>query len=123
MPGLWKSILQKNKEGYTSNGKSQFEMMDSQEMNTRRTNRTRNKSVFQDNESDENDLIMVPGAGDFKTTVRGGHDVEGESAGSGSGENKLSHDEQRILRTVEVRQVHETPPPADYKDPSAPNQF
>lgn len=105
MPALWKSILHKDKAGYSSNAKSQFEMMNSAEMGSRRGVRTRNKSAFEDNDSDENDLISG-GNAHVMTTIRGGDDIEGSS---GSGGHKSSLDEPRIVRTVEVRQFHEAP--------------
>lgn len=106
MPALWKSILHKDKPGYSSNAKSQFEMMNSVEMNSRSATRTRNKTLFNDNDSDENDLIGGNNA-HFTTTVRGGDDIEGNSARSDH-RQKSSLDDARIVRTVEVRQFHET---------------
>lgn len=107
MPALWKSILHKDKPGYSSNAKSQFEMMNSVEMNSRSAARTRNKMTFDDKDSDENDLISGTNA-HFTTTVHAGDDIEGISAKSDN-RNKSSLDDARILRTVEVRQFHETP--------------
>lgn len=107
MPALWKSILHKDKPGYSSNAKSQFEMMNSVEMNSRHAARTRNKTTYEDNDSDENDLISRSNA-HVTTTVRAGDDIEGVSARSDD-RHKSSLDETRIVRTVEVQQFHETP--------------
>ena len=107
MPALWKSILHKDKPGYSSNTKSQFEMMNSVEMNSRNVGRSRNKTTFEDNDSDENDLISR-GNANVTTTVRAGDDIEGGSARSDE-RQKSSLDDARIMRTVEVRQFHETP--------------
>ena len=108
MPALWKSILHKDKPGYSSNAKSQFEIMNSMEMDSRRAGRSRNKGTFKDDDSDENDLISSRNP-HVLTTIHAGDELGRD--GSRSGRNKTSFDDPRIVRTVEVRQFHETPPP------------
>ncbi|KAH6697164.1 hypothetical protein F5X68DRAFT_226550 [Plectosphaerella plurivora] len=106
MPALWKSILHKDKPGYSSNAKSQFEMMNSNQMNSRQT-RTRTKTNFDDNDSDENDLI-ANGNALVTTTIRAGEDEHESGSAESSSRPKGSLDESRIMRTVEVRQFHES---------------
>lgn len=106
MPALWKSILHKDRPLYSSNAKSQFEMMNSVE-NSRTAGRTHNKTLFNDNDSDENDLISR-GNPNITTTVRAGDGIEDGSARSAN-RHKASLDDTGIVRTVEVRQFHESP--------------
>lgn len=105
MPALWKSILHKDKPGYSSNAKSQFEMMNSSQMNSRQT-RARTKTNFENNDSDENDLI-ANGNAQVTTTIRAGDDELESGSAKSSTRPKGSLDETRIMRTVEVRQFHE----------------
>ncbi|KAJ4252771.1 hypothetical protein NW762_010677 [Fusarium torreyae] len=109
MPMLWKSILRKDKPGYSSNySRSQFEMMNSSNKQSRNTARVQEGTHYhEDAGSDEN--VLIPEAKSYVTTrVRAGDDVtEGSRV---SAENRgfgASLDDSHILRTVEVRQYEE----------------
>ncbi|RSL43155.1 hypothetical protein CEP54_015202 [Fusarium duplospermum] len=110
MPMLWKSILHKDKPGYSTNSKSQFEMMSSQKKSRNNTTHTRTTSGhFKDEtDSDENGLIP-PGKSYVTTKVRGGEDNSecNSAAGDSAGGFRPSIDDTRIYRTVEVRQYDE----------------
>lgn len=105
MPALWKSLNGKDKSGYSSNPKSQFEMMGSENKNSR--NATRNLDTIyynKDADSDENNLISS-GPAYVTTNIRAGdEEADRSSAGADSGRRKRSVDDSRIVRTVEVRQ-------------------
>ncbi|KAI3578550.1 hypothetical protein IWW34DRAFT_466496 [Fusarium oxysporum f. sp. albedinis] len=111
MPMLWKSILHKDKPGYSSNySRSQFEMMSSSKQRSRNTGHTPESIHYnEDMGSDEN--ILIPNGKSYVTTkVRAGDDTaEGStnSIGDGNGGHGTSLDNSHILRTVEVRQYEE----------------
>ncbi|KAI1335078.1 hypothetical protein F5Y15DRAFT_260733 [Xylariaceae sp. FL0016] len=109
MPALWNSIFRKEVPGYTSNSRSQFEMMNSSKMNSRR-NRSRTTDPYDDGEeSDENKLIIHGNGPGVTTKIQGGgdDDVETGSLGRHNSLRKPSFGESRIVRTVEVRQYEE----------------
>ncbi|KAJ3547138.1 hypothetical protein NM208_g1662 [Fusarium decemcellulare] len=109
LPMLWKSILHKDKPGYSSNySKSQFEMMSSSQKRSRNTTQNPSSIHFKDElDSDENNLIN--GGKSYVTTrVRVGDDTtERGSASGGSNGFRPSFDDSHIVRTVEVRQYEE----------------
>jgi hypothetical protein len=108
---LWKSILHKDKPGYSSNySRSQFEMMSSSKPRSRNTGHTPESVHYnEDMGSDEN--ILIPNGKSYVTTnVRAGDGTAEGSTGSigdGNGGHGASLDDSHILRTVEVRQYEE----------------
>lgn len=110
MPMLWKSILHKDKPGYSTNSKSQFEMMNSSQKKSRNTahNRTTSGHFKDETDSDENGLIG-PGKAYVTTKVHGGEENSecNSAAGDSAGGFRPSTDDTRIYRTVEVRQYDE----------------
>ena len=110
LPALWKSIFNKQKPGYSysSNTKSQFEMMNSSKKNSRNATHNHGTITYKDQtDSDENNLI-APGKPFVTTNIRAGEDEErSSSAGAQSGSRNRSFDESQIVRTVEVRQYAE----------------
>ncbi|KAL6865491.1 hypothetical protein ACO1O0_001585 [Amphichorda felina] len=106
MPALWKSIFQKDTPGYSSNTKSQFEMMSSQKTSRNATHNHGTITYKDDAESDEGTLI--PGTSRITTNIHGGgQDGEHIGAGGNSPQRKTSFGGTEIIRTVEVHQYHE----------------
>ncbi|KAM5364165.1 hypothetical protein ACJZ2D_011666 [Fusarium nematophilum] len=103
MPMLWKLILHKDKPGYSSSSRSQFEMMNSSQKRSR--NATHNQASIHHNkaaDSDEN-ILITSGKSYVTTKVGGGDDITDRgSAGGDSAGFRASLDEARIYRTVEV---------------------
>ncbi|KAM0194719.1 hypothetical protein ACHAPA_008643 [Fusarium lateritium] len=109
MPMLWKSILHKDKPGYSSNySKSQFEMMSSSHKRSRNATQTP-QSVHYNEELGSDENILIPAGKSYVTTqVRGGDDVaEGSSVSEGNRDFGATLDDSHILRTVEVRHTYE----------------
>ncbi|KAM5348962.1 hypothetical protein ACJ41O_008785 [Fusarium nematophilum] len=108
MPMLWKLILHKDKPGYSSSSRSQFEMMNSSQKRSR--NATHNQASIHHNkaaDSDEN-ILITSGKSYVTTKVGGGDDITDRgSAGGDSAGFRASLDEARIYRTVEVHQCEE----------------
>lgn len=107
MPMLWKSILHKDKPGYSSNySRSQFEMMSGSNKRSRSATHNAESAHYEENGSDEN--ILIPDGKSYVTTkVRAGDGVEG-SVGEESTGGGTSLDDSHILRTVEVTRVYES---------------
>ncbi|KAH7140485.1 hypothetical protein B0J13DRAFT_638239 [Dactylonectria estremocensis] len=105
MPMLWTSILHKDKPGYSSNSKSQFEMMNSSQKRSR--NATHNQASIHYNDaadSDEN-ILITNGKSYVTTKVHGGDDITEHGSASGNSDGfRASLDDSRIYRTVEVHQ-------------------
>ncbi|KAF4331513.1 integral membrane protein [Fusarium beomiforme] len=108
MPMLWKSILHNDKPGYSSNARSQFEMMNSSQK--RSQNAARNQTSIHHIEaadSDEN-ILITPGKSYITTKVGGRDDItDGGSAGGDSAGLRASLDQTRIYRTVEFHQYEQ----------------
>jgi hypothetical protein len=109
MPMLWKSILHKDKPGYSSNySRSQFEMMSGSNKRSRSATNNAEGSHYNENMgSDEN--ILIPNGKSYVTTkIRAGDDgAEGSSVGDESKGHGTSLDDSHILRTVEVVRQYE----------------
>lgn len=107
MPMLWKSILHKDKPGYSSNSKSQFEMMGSSRKGSRNVAHNQASNYNEAADSDEN-ILITNGNSYVTTKVRGGDDVTDRgSAGGDSVGFRASLEDSRIYRTVEVHQYGE----------------
>lgn len=111
MPMLWKSILHKDKPGYSSNySRSQFEMMSSSKQRSRNTGHTPESVHYNEDMGSDENVLIPNGKAYFTTNVRAG-DVTTEgstgSIGDGNGGHGVSIDDSHILRTVEVRQYEE----------------
>lgn len=114
MPALWKSILHKEKPsyGYSSNNKSQFEMMNTSQKGSRAATHNRGTISYKDEaeESDENNLLP-DGRPHVTTSIRAGINRQSTAENGNNNNNnnraKTSFDESQIIRTVEVRQYHE----------------
>lgn len=107
LPALWKSILHKTKSGYSSNSKSQFEMMPSSQKPSRTAAHHHGTIIYKnETDSDENDLISRAKP-NVMTDIRAAND---DLHGSGVG-SKCHHndrwDDSQIVRTVEVFQYVE----------------
>jgi hypothetical protein len=102
MPALWKSILHQDKPGYSSESKSQFEMMPSTSQKQYRSKDRKSLSYRHDNDSDEKDLIH--GKSYFTANVTAEHSSTSEEDRSGK---KGSFEDGHIMRTVEVLQYHD----------------
>ncbi|KAI1070698.1 hypothetical protein LB507_006728 [Fusarium sp. FIESC RH6] len=107
MPMLWKSILHKDKPGYSSNySRSQFEMMSGSNKRSRSATHNAESAHYKENGSDEN--ILIPDGKSYVTTkVRAGDAIEGSVGEEGVGRG-TSLDDSHILRTVEVTRVYES---------------
>jgi hypothetical protein len=109
MPMLWKSILHKDKPGYSSNySRSQFEMMSGSNKRSRSATNNAESAHYKENMgSDEN--ILIPNGKSYVTTkIRAGDDgTEGSSVGDENGGHAASLDDSHILRTVEVVRQYE----------------
>ncbi|KAM0361143.1 hypothetical protein ACHAPK_006307 [Fusarium culmorum] len=109
IPMLWKSILHKDKPGYSSNySRSQFEMMSGSNKRSRSaTDNAESGHYKEDMGSDEN--ILIPNGKSYVTTeIRAGDDgTERNSVGNQSGGHGSSLDDAHILRTVEVVRQYE----------------
>lgn len=108
MPALWKSIRRKEKPGYSSNAKSQFEMVGSQK-NSRNATHDLGTITYRNKETDSDENNLIPhGASYITTNIRAGEeDIDQSSAGAESTRRKPSYEENHIVRTVEVRQYSE----------------
>ncbi|KAF5027130.1 hypothetical protein F66182_756 [Fusarium sp. NRRL 66182] len=98
LPMLWKSILHKDKPGYSSNyAKSQFEMMNSSNKRSRHTTQTPASIHFNDDLGSDENVLISNGRSQVTTNVRAGHDAAARKGRVGA-----SLDDSSILRTVEV---------------------
>ncbi|UZP39373.1 hypothetical protein NXS19_007189 [Fusarium pseudograminearum] len=109
IPMLWKSILHKEKPGYSSSdSRSQFEMMGGSIKRSRSATDNAESAHYKQNMgSDEN--ILIPNGKSYVTTkIRAGDDgAQRNSVGNESGGHGASIDESHILRTVEVVRQYE----------------
>lgn len=106
MPALWKSILHKDKPttyGYSSNTKSQFEMMNTPQKGSRATH----NATYKDEAEDSDENILLEGRPHVTTSIHGGTGRASSGLSNQNSRKKPSFDESQIVRTVEVRQYHE----------------
>lgn len=105
MPALWKSIIHREKPGYSSNPKS-FEMLGSNQKNSKNSRSiNQNRSLHYVNEHDSDENILIPNSKSYVTTqIRAGNDV---GADQDSDRGTSSANDAHIVRTVEVRQYEE----------------